>query len=62
MRRIIHSWLNKGNAINVKHCVCLLDAEQVALEGKHERSSRLYSEAVISATHVGIWHDAALAS
>jgi hypothetical protein len=61
MRRIIHSWLNKGN-VNVKHCACLLDAEQAALEGKHEHASRLYREPVISATDAGIWHYAASAS
>jgi predicted ATPase len=61
VKKTIKSWVDGGNP-NVKHHLCLLNAEQAALDGKEDLARALYGKAVILAARGGFLHDAALAS
>jgi hypothetical protein len=61
VKKTIQSWVDAGNP-NVKQHLCLLNAEQAALDGKNDLARALYGKAVILAARGGFLHDAALAS
>ena len=53
--------LKRGN-LNVSHYVCLLNAEQAALDKKFDKAEDLYREAIRVAARGGYLHDAAIAN
>lgn len=61
VKKTVEAWVGKGNP-NVRHHLCLLNAEQAALDGKNDQARQLYGEAITLSARGGFIHDAALAN
>jgi tetratricopeptide (TPR) repeat protein len=60
LRSKIKAWSKAGNP-NVRHYECLVNAELMACEGKHDKAIKLYEEAIKISARCGCQQDAALA-
>lgn len=60
--QMIRKQVKKWNRASNPNCCRLLDAEQAASEGKHDKADGLYKEAIKFSARVGHLHHAALFS